>query len=301
MPSTTRREVAATFDDVPQYFGQPAVGGLSDLHRKLLGRLVSNNVPAVGFVSEGCPSEEEGEGCVEGILRMWLDAGFELGNHTYSHLYFYETALPLYQQDVIRGEAITSALLSERGMRLRYFRYPFLSTGPDLATKSAFEEFLAARRYQVAPVTIDSMEWLFAGVYCKAMSDGDRPTMRLVADAYVPYMEEVFEFYERLSAGVFGHEVPQTLMLHATWLNADCFDRLAEMIKGRGYTFISLEQALRHAAYRSADSYIGPVGISWLQRWALTKGERFRREPDLPRCMKQFDDPRESGSHYKTV
>ncbi|MCA1612742.1 MAG: polysaccharide deacetylase family protein [Acidobacteria bacterium] len=301
MPSTTRREVAVTFDDVPQYFGQPVVGGLSDMHRKLLGGVVLNNAPAVCFVNEGFSSGEESRGYVADILRMWLDAGFELGNHTYSHLYFYETALPLYQQDVIRGEAISAALLSERGMRLRYFRYPYLSTGPDLATKAAFEEFLAARRYQAAPVTIDSMEWLFAGVYCKAMSDGDRPTMRLVADAYVPYMEEVFEFYERLSVDVFGYEVPQTLMLHATWLNADCFDRLGAMIKGRGYTFIPLEQALRHAAYRSADAYIGPVGISWLQRWALTKGGRFRKEPGLPRFMKQFDDSRESGSHYKTA
>ncbi|HEX3559470.1 MAG TPA: polysaccharide deacetylase family protein [Pyrinomonadaceae bacterium] len=301
MLSTTHREVAVTFDDVPQYFGQAVVSGLSDMHRKLLGKLVSNNVPAVGFVNEGFSSAEESEGCVADILRMWLDAGFELGNHTYSHLYFYETALPLYQQDVIRGEAISSALLSGQGMRLRYFRYPYLSTGPDLATKAAFEQFLAARRYQVAPVTIDSMEWLFAGVYSQAMADGDQATMRLVADAYVPYMEEVFEFYERLSADVIGREMPQTLMLHATWLNADCFDHLSAMIEGRGYRFITLEQALRHAAYRSADSYIGPVGISWLQRWALTKGGRFRKEPGLPRFMKQFDDCRESGSHYKTV
>lgn len=301
MPSTTRREVAVTFDDVPQYFGQSAAGGLLEMHRKLLGQLVAHNVPAVGFVNEGSSSEEEGGGCVADVLRMWVDAGFELGNHTCSHLYFYETALALYQQDVIRGEAITSALLSERGKRLRYFRYPYLSTGPDLATKAAFEEFLAARRYQVAPVTIDSMEWLFAEVYRKAMSEGDGATMRLVADAYAPYMEEVFEFYERLSFDIFGQEVPQTLLLHATWLNADWFDRLGAMIEGRGYRFIPLEEALRHAAYRSADSYIGPVGISWLQRWALTKGERFRREPELPGFMKQFDDSRESGSHYKTV
>ena len=71
----------------------------------------------------------------------------------------------------------------------------------------------------------------------------------------------------------------------------------------RGYQFISLAEALRDKAYSLPDAYTGPVGISWLQRWAITKGgpgTRMRPEPGLPLVMKEFDNPSASGSDYKT-
>jgi peptidoglycan/xylan/chitin deacetylase (PgdA/CDA1 family) len=297
----THREVAITFDDLPQSFERLEAGKLIDLHRKLLTSITANDVPAVGFVNEGVLSTAKERIMLFDILQMWLDAGFELGNHTFSHLYFYETPLHVYEEDVIRGEAMISLLQGGRSTRPRYFRHPHLSTGPDLATKRAFERFLAERNYQVAPVTIDSMEWLFATAYSKATLDRDRRTRQLVVNSYVPYMEEVFEFYERLSMAVIGQEFPQVLLLHADWLNANHFDELCVMIKHRGYTFISLEQALQHPAYQLPDNYIGPTGISWLQRWALTKGDGYRKEPGLPEFMKQFDDSFQSASAYKTI
>jgi hypothetical protein len=184
-------------------------------------------------------------------------------------------------------------------MKLRYFRHPTLNTGPDLATKRAFEKFLAARGYTIAPVTIDNSEWIFARVYAEAKQRDDVETMKRVAADYVPYLEEMFQFYEKLSQDVVGYEVKQTLLLHANALNADHFDEVVQMLKRRGYSFISLEQALADKAYRLPDNYVGPVGISWLQRWAVTKGMEFRQEPGLPQFMKQFDTPA-SGSDFKT-
>jgi hypothetical protein len=124
--------------------------------------------------------------------------------------------------------------------------------------------------------------------------------MRRVADAYVPYMEEMFGFYERLSTDLFGREIPQVLMLHANALNAERFGQLARMMERRGYKFISLEEALKDKAYEMPDTYTGPTGISWLQRWAITRGGEFRKEPYLPPFMRQFDFTK-SGSSYKTA
>ncbi|HEX8708993.1 MAG TPA: hypothetical protein VF723_12170, partial [Pyrinomonadaceae bacterium] len=181
-----------------------------------------------------------------------------------------------------------------------YFLYPYLNTGPDLETKRSFEKFLSERGYTFAPVTIDNMDWLFAQVYDEARQRGDAEGMQRVAREYVPYMERMFEFYETLSVDVVGYEVPQVLMLTASALNADHFEELAAMLKRRGYSFIALEQALKDKAYQLPDKYTGPVGISWLQRWAITKGLGFRKEPYLPAYMQQFDKRSGSRSDFKT-
>lgn len=75
------------------------------------------------------------------------------------------------------------------------------------------------------------------------------------------------------------------LLLHANALNADHFDGLASMMRRRGYRFVSLERALEDPAYGSEDRYAGKGGITWLHRWALTRGvepEFFDGEPRTP-------------------
>lgn len=297
----TRRRVAVTFDDLP--IREPCVSQarLRRICEQLLDGVASHHVPAVGFVNEGLLYKYGQVDERIGFLDAWLDGGGELGNHTFSHLYLYDTPLPAFQKDVIRGEAVTSALMKARGMRLRYFRHPFLCTGHDLETRVAFESFLGERGYEVAPVTIDNLEWLFDEVYVRAVADKCGRVMRAVCETYVAYMQEVFEFYERLSVAVLGYELPQILLLHANALNADCLCELFSMIKGRGYEFISLAEALKDGAYSLPDSYFGEVGISWLQRWAITKGLGFSKEPAPPDFVLRRADVSLSGVEYKIL
>src|SRR5262245_50146041 len=178
--SSPKRTVAVTFDDLP---ATPAgavandVASLRALTRKLLSGVRKYSVPAVGFVNEGkLFVEGAGPGDVEGrigLLRMWLDAGLELGNHTYSHRDLNTIPLDQFQADVLRGETVTRRLLKEKGQTLRYFRHPFLHVGPDLKVRRAFEVFLSNHGYTVAPVTIDNDEFVYAAAYAKALRRGD--------------------------------------------------------------------------------------------------------------------------------
>ena len=109
--------------------------------------------------------------------------------------------------------------------------------------------------------------------------------MKQVADAYVPYMEAKFAYYENQSNKLFGRDIKQVLLVHANAINADHFKDIVAMLQKRGYKFITLEDALSDKAYASPDSYSGPGGISWLDRWALTRGvpkDFFEGEPQTP-------------------
>ncbi|HEX8709998.1 MAG TPA: M56 family metallopeptidase, partial [Pyrinomonadaceae bacterium] len=152
---SARREVAITFYSVPYMRSQRDDDQtVESTTRKLLKGITSNRIPAVGFVGEKGLYVGDRPEPRTSALKMWLDAGLELGNQTFSHRWLYHTPLEDYERDVVRGEAVTGNLLRERGRGLRYFLYPYLNTGPDLETKAAFEKFLAARGYTFAPVTI---------------------------------------------------------------------------------------------------------------------------------------------------
>lgn len=284
-----RREVAITFDDLPATHGD--LPKMTAITRKLLGKIAANGVPAIGFVNEGKVDVRGEEAARAALLKMWLDRGLELGNHTYSHVAIDRTPLAEYERDVIRGEAVIRRLLGERGMKLRYFRHPQLRTGPTPEFKAALDRFLAARGYRVAPVTIDNNDYLFADAYARAKARGDVETVKRVADAYVPYMETIFDFFEKLSVEAVGYEVKQTLLLHANELNADYFDELVLMMKRRGYKFISVDEALKDKAYGLPDAQV-KTGLSWIHRWMIAKGMAMRPEPREPEFIAKLFETR---------
>jgi peptidoglycan/xylan/chitin deacetylase (PgdA/CDA1 family) len=271
------RQVAITFDDLPRG-GDSGGRDLASVRRmtsKLLAPL--RGVPVIGFVNAG-HAGEMGDAGLQAILRIWLDHGAELGNHTYAHPDLNKTPFDEYTADIVRGEP---AIIEALGHRPRYFRHPFLHAGADAATKRALEEFFAARGYQVAPVTLDNSDWMFAFVYASAMKDDPALAVR-ARDAYVPYMESIFAFFEARSVEVVGREFPQVLLLHANRLNADMMPALLDMMRRRGYRFVSLKEALRDDAYRLPDEYAGTGGFSWIHRWSKTKGMPPKGEPNEP-------------------
>ena len=286
------REVAVTFDDLPASRHAVPSAELERLTRDLLAAVRQHGVPAVGFVNEGklFAGDTLQQNRVD-MLRQWVTAGIELGNHTYSHPDLHQTPLDDFERDVLRGEKITRDLSAAAGRPFRYFRHPFLHTGASLDTKRAFEAFLKRQGYTIAPVSIDNAEYVFAAAFDRVPA-GDRPKIRAT---YLDYMESVVAYYEDQSRALLGRELRQILLLHANTLNAEAFGDLATRLTARGYRFITLERALEDPAYALEDTYTGPAGITWLHRWALTQkkpGTFFAGEPTVPEWVNRAAEGR---------
>src|SRR3981189_1270256 len=150
------REVAITIDDLPAGAANSmSAAAITEMTAKLLATLRDQKIPAVGFVNER-KLYKWGE-VDERIraLQMWLDSGFELGNHTFGHTSLNRAGLKEFEDAVVQGESVTTLLLAQRKMKLRYFRPPFISTGVHLQTRLAVDAFLPARGYRIPPVTVD--------------------------------------------------------------------------------------------------------------------------------------------------
>lgn len=279
----TQRFIAVTIDDLPVVSTRPDLKNRQEITKKLLSHITKAKVPAIGFVNENkLYSGEKRDEAQTDLLRMWLKANLELGNHTFSHMSLHDNSLEKYEADILKGEFITKELLAAKSMQIRYFRHPFLWTGLSMETKNDLGKFLTEHGYTIAPVTIDNADYIFSRAYDNAFDKNDRKLMKQIGAAYVPYLEAKTDYWERQSVKVFNREIKQILLLHANFINSDYFDDIARMLKKRGYNFGTLEDALKDEAYKMPDTFIKRNGISWIHRWALEKG-RENILPDEPK------------------
>ena len=154
------RTLAVTVDDLPATPAQD-LGEMRRITKGVLSALKRHRALAVGFVNEDklLPEPERKDRIA--LLRQWVEAGHELGNHTYSHADLQTMPLAAFQRDVMRGEEETRRLQAERGHGVRFFRHPFTHTGPSAEVKLSFEAFLVNHGYAVAPFSIEGFDYGF--------------------------------------------------------------------------------------------------------------------------------------------
>ena len=282
------RTVAITIDDLPAV-AVSASGDWTQVTERLLATLRQYQVPALGFVNERKLYVDNAlDSSRVGLLSAWLRAGHELGNHTFAHRGAHQTPLAEYLDGIGQGEIVTRELARRAGRPFRYFRHPQLHTGRTLAYRDSVNRFLAAHGYVVAPVTVDNQEWVYALGYVRARDRGDTALMRRVVEHYLRHLDSAFAYSERLSRTLFDREIPLVLLLHANELNADHLHTVLQRLKTQGYRFVALDQVLLDSAYRSPDRYVGPMGMSWLIRWAETRGVNIPSEPREERWVSEL-------------
>jgi peptidoglycan-N-acetylglucosamine deacetylase len=274
------RKVALTIDDVPGAipYNDYDIGTLEavrTINRGVTEALKKHQAWAIGFVNERKVQVKGERDARAAILQLWLDSGLTLGNHTYTHLDFHDVSLMKYEDDTVRGDTITRPMMAAAGQVEKYFRHPYLDTGPTAESQKAFEEFLADRSYTVAPVTVEDADYLFNDVLAYARQQKDRKMAEKAREAYFDYFDASFDYEEAASRGLFGREIPQVLLLHDDALNAENLDALLERLERRGYKFVTLDEAMSDPAYLTPNLYVGSGGISWLERWKLAMGQKI--------------------------
>jgi len=292
-PQTHKFKIAVTMDDLPlQRIDHFENNKLQKIFGKLVKNIKSQHIPAIGFVNEN-KLQINGEYDVRRIvlLKKWLNAGLDLGNHTFSHPSLHEISVEKYEEEILKGEKVTQELLNQNKKQMKYFRHPYLQTGRSLEVKDAIEKFLSDHNYTVAPVTIDNAEWIFGSAYDKAIDSNKTDVMKQIGIEYINYMKRKIEYWENQSVALFGRNINHVLLIHANTLNAEYFPELCKMIRSIDYKFVSLDEALKDEAYKSKDTFTGGGGISWIHRWAIAQGKKkdfFGDEPQVSKFIMMY-------------
>ncbi len=269
------KKVCFTIDDLPTvtYSIKDSKLDLS-ITQKLISTFKKYDIPAIGYVCEG---KLYRNGILDSnkleVLKQWLENGYDLGNHTYAHFDYNKVTDSIFFNDILKGERIIKPLLREYNKELKYFRHPYLHTGMDSVSAAKLHNFLVSKGYQEAPVTIDNDDYLFAKAYHNAHVNKNDTLKREIGHMYIKYMEEKLIYFESKSIEVFDKIIPQTLLIHASLINADYLDEIAETYLKHGYTFISQEEILNTPEYSTPVTTYFKRGFSWIFRWGLSMGK----------------------------
>ena len=258
--SEARPQISITMDD---FFWESSVV-LSGARRNaaILSTLDTHKIKAALFVVGRNLEKDEGKQ----LLSDWNKAGHLIGNHTYSHRDFAnpETALSDYEADILRAEE----LLKNFSEFKRYFRYPMLREGENVAKRDGLRAFLSQHGYKMGYVTIDNSEWIVETRLSERLRSNPKADTKPYRQYYLEHMWDRAQYYDQLAQKTAGRRVPHTILIHFNLLNALFLNDLIEMFKSKGWEWIDAEKAFADPVFSKKPNIV-PAGQSIV--WALAK------------------------------
>lgn len=242
--SASELRVAVTVDDLPGSYDGPPDYPKSRTMRTIVTVLEAHAVAPVGFAN-GIYADADADALVG--LKAWIEAGFELGNHTYSHQSARSLSVPAFLEDVRKDHAFLAQLAPAQPVR--YFRFPYLERGNDPEQRIAITQGLAHEGYRVANVSLDFADWAFAPAFARCFMRADQKALEGLRESYLQNASAALFWAAETSARLLGRAVPQVLLLHAHAATAEYLDPLLSAYERAGVRWITLEEALRDPAY----------------------------------------------------
>lgn len=270
------RPLAITVDDLPIALGSlhPEPSDRQRITRELLAVLARHDIRAVGLVPWRNVLDDQDVA----LLGMWLDAGHELGNHSYSHLDYTRTDTQEFIADVERGHEQLARLLASRGASLRFFRFPMLHEGETPEKLFAMRDYLERSDQRNLPVTIDNADASFARPWVEARAAGDEAAQVAIGEEFQAPLRLAVRHHERTSDRLFEGDVPQILLLHANEIGTVEWDPLFTWLAATGHRFATVDEVLAHSAFATDQAFAGTKGYGlWDRIDTERETERARR------------------------
>jgi peptidoglycan-N-acetylglucosamine deacetylase len=192
------------------------------------------------------------------ILEAWLAAGNPLGNHTWSHPEFDKLTVGQYESNIARNEALLRKLSPDSDWH--WFRYPYLEEGTTIERREQLRAWLAQHGYRIAEVSMDFQDYNWNEPYARCAAKRDEAAIHSLHDSYLAAADESINVYRQIAQALYGRDVPYVLLLHVGAFDARMLPELIALFRSRGFTFITLQQALADPIYNFDPRVPSPDG-----------------------------------------
>jgi peptidoglycan-N-acetylglucosamine deacetylase len=267
-------KIALTFDDLPINGWQAAGDRQSDYARATIDVLKKHRIPpSYGFINAS-KLERNPDGAL--ALRIWVEGGHPLANHTYNHLDFTKVPVEEFQREILRNEPVLELLMPPEAFRgkhdWRWFRYPFLHEGDTVEKRRAVRAFLATNGYRIAQVTVDFEDYLWNGAYGRCLEKKDEAAKRWLRESYIQAATEFTKFKVDMSREVFGRDIHHVMLLHLGAFSSHILPDLFDVLKKQNFEIVTLEEAQADPIYEIDPDIGEPSGRTHTHLLLQAKG-----------------------------
>jgi peptidoglycan/xylan/chitin deacetylase (PgdA/CDA1 family) len=275
-PNTNAPQVAFTFDDLPAHGPLPPGMARPAVVKSILATLKNERMPPVygfvnGFRVARFPYQIH-------ILQAWHTAGEPLGNHTWSHPELDKLSAAKYEANIAHDEAILRKV-DPRG-DWHWFRYPFLEEGDTVAKREDVRAWLQQHGYRIAEVSMDFQDYQWNDVYARCSAKHDEAAIRSLHDSYLAAAEAAIRVYRGIAQALYGSDKPYVLLLHAGAFDARMLPELIALFRTRGFSFITLQQAMADPIYSADPQVPSPGGNTFNELIAQSRKVNVDSVPD---------------------
>jgi peptidoglycan/xylan/chitin deacetylase (PgdA/CDA1 family) len=230
MSFAINKQIAITIDDLP------FVGEAKNFHLdRIITTLKEHDITATGFIIAGNIRPDNWP-----VLQKFKEAGLGLGNHTLTHANLNLLKPEAYIHEIDAADKILQPVLTEP----KYFRYPYLATGSG-EKKEKIKQFLTTKHYEVAPITVDSKDFVFNNILLGVPEKERRSYINSLKQAYIEFIWQQTKQAEERAHYPKKADQAQILLIHANLLNAYLLPDIINLYEQNGYTFVSLNDALK--------------------------------------------------------
>ncbi len=279
-PAHAQIEMAITIDDLPVGGGETASINRMDVAKKLIKSLKDHGVKNVyGFVNGVNVKPRDQRIQSLQILSLWKNAGYDLGNHTFSHLSLSKVFAEDYIENIERNESVLVDSVSSIE-ELKVFRFPYLEEGNSKEKRQRVRSYLTERNYKIAQVTVDFNDWAWDPAYLRCLNKADKQNLAELRKTYLENAKAHLDNTVKLGKKLYGEKqkIRHVLLLHITASTVEFMDDLLDLFLKANVKFISLQEALKDHIYKEDPGYIGAGGQTFLNQLKETKGFNW---PDL--------------------
>lgn len=257
------QKIGITFDDLPLNGALPAGVTRVEIARDTLAVLKKHHVPpAYGFVNA---KKLEGSADAAEALKVWA-AAEPVGSHTYSHLNLTDNPAEAFEREIEDNEPALELLAAKNG-DWHWLRYPYLHEGDTVEKRRAVRAYLAAHGYKIAQVTIDWEDYLWNTAYARCVDKHDEKSVAWLKSSYLEYEAAYLDLGREMAKLVYGHDINHVLLLHLGAFSSTILPDAFDLLKKKGFTMVTLEEAQSDPAY-ATDPDVGlPHGGTLVEQW----------------------------------
>lgn len=221
----------------------------------------------------------------DGALERWLEAGFELGNHTHTHVAASEVGAQDFLASVQECDEVLRRVGAWRNGQPRWFRFPYLDYGADDPARARIRDGLRGFGYRVAHATVDLHDDRFEEALGRALTERASVRAEIIGARYRRTADRAL----RRARTHLGASVPQVPYFHFGGVSDRFVSQVIEEWAHSGGHFCSLDEALEHPALHREQGtglILGSEHASFISRvFRRVRGLSNRLDPTAGRLL----------------